>query len=53
MLWKAHLRVSMFVILSCRVVTYLSRVLEPAFTSLEGLNKQAFLTELVQRLMTP
>lgn len=33
-----------------RVVTYLSRVLEPAFTSLEGLNKQAFLTELGNRL---
>ncbi|KAF8413236.1 hypothetical protein HHK36_001212 [Tetracentron sinense] len=30
-----------------RVVAYLSRVLEAAFTALEGLNKQAFLTELV------
>lgn len=30
-----------------RVVAYLSRVLESAFTALEGLNKQAFLTELV------
>ncbi|RVW47047.1 Exocyst complex component SEC10a [Vitis vinifera] len=29
-----------------RVVAYLSRVLEAAFTALEGLNKQAFLTEL-------
>ncbi|XP_074264471.1 exocyst complex component SEC10b-like isoform X2 [Silene latifolia] len=29
-----------------RVVTYLSRVLESAFTALEGLNKQAFLSEL-------
>ncbi|MFQ6654153.1 hypothetical protein Gotur_025240 [Gossypium turneri] len=29
-----------------RVVAYLSRVLETAFTTLEGLNKQAFLTEL-------
>ncbi|XP_052113668.1 exocyst complex component SEC10b [Arachis duranensis] len=29
-----------------RVVAYLSRVLESAFTALEGLNKQAFLTEL-------
>lgn len=32
-----------------RVVAYLSRVLEAAFTALEGLNKQAFLTELVQK----
>ncbi|OIW04553.1 hypothetical protein TanjilG_13935 [Lupinus angustifolius] len=30
-----------------RVVNYLSRVLESAFTALEGLNKQAFLTELL------
>ncbi|KAI5432206.1 Exocyst complex component S10b, variant 2, partial [Lathyrus oleraceus] len=30
-----------------RVVAYLSRVLESAFTALEGLNKQAFLSELV------
>uniref|UniRef100_A0A6N2MD46 Exocyst complex component Sec10 n=1 Tax=Salix viminalis TaxID=40686 RepID=A0A6N2MD46_SALVM len=29
-----------------KVVAYLSRVLEAAFTALEGLNKQAFLTEL-------
>lgn len=29
-----------------RVTTYLSRVLEVAFTALEGLNKQSFLTEL-------
>lgn len=33
-----------------RVVAYLSRVLEVAFTALEGLNKQAFLTELGNRL---
>lgn len=33
-----------------RAVTYLSRVLESAFTALEGLNKQAFLTELGNRL---
>ncbi|XVE84717.1 hypothetical protein DITRI_Ditri17bG0035800 [Diplodiscus trichospermus] len=33
-----------------RVVSYLSRVLEAAFTALEGLNKQAFLTELGKRL---
>ncbi|KAL9247044.1 hypothetical protein vseg_020515 [Gypsophila vaccaria] len=33
-----------------RVVTYLSRVLESAFTALEGLNKQAFLTESGTRL---
>ncbi|KAJ7962462.1 exocyst complex component sec10 [Quillaja saponaria] len=33
-----------------RVVSYLSRVLESAFTALEGLNKQAFLTELGNRL---
>ncbi|XP_043714993.1 exocyst complex component SEC10b-like isoform X2 [Telopea speciosissima] len=33
-----------------RVVAYLSHVLESAFTSLEGLNKQAFLTELGNRL---
>ncbi|KAE9595857.1 putative exocyst complex component Sec10 [Lupinus albus] len=33
-----------------RVVNYLSRVLESAFTALEGLNKQAFLTELGNRL---
>nr|XP_016514884.1 PREDICTED: exocyst complex component SEC10 [Nicotiana tabacum] len=32
------------------VVAYLSRVLESAFTGLEGLNKQAFLTELGNRL---
>ncbi|KAL0412617.1 UNVERIFIED_CONTAM: Exocyst complex component SEC10b [Sesamum radiatum] len=32
------------------VVAYLSRVLESAFTALEGLNKQAFLTELGNRL---
>ncbi|KAK7275490.1 hypothetical protein RIF29_16609 [Crotalaria pallida] len=32
-----------------RVVTYLSRVLESVFTALEGLNKQAFLTELGMR----
>lgn len=32
-----------------RVIAYLSRVLEVAFTALEGLNKQAFLTELVRR----
>ncbi|KAG5021641.1 hypothetical protein JHK85_017983 [Glycine max] len=34
----------------CIVVAYLSRVLESAFTALEGLNKQAFLTELGNRL---
>lgn len=33
-----------------RVIAYLSRVLEVAFTALEGLNKQAFLTELGNRL---
>ncbi|XP_042506058.1 exocyst complex component SEC10b-like isoform X2 [Macadamia integrifolia] len=33
-----------------RVVAYLSRVLESAFTVLEGPNKQAFLTELGNRL---
>ncbi|RZC57203.1 hypothetical protein C5167_004507 [Papaver somniferum] len=33
-----------------RVVAYLSRVLEVSFTALEGLNKQAFLTELGTRL---
>ncbi|XP_071691097.1 exocyst complex component SEC10a-like [Rutidosis leptorrhynchoides] len=33
-----------------RVVSYLSRVLESAFTALEGLNKQSFLTELGNRL---
>ncbi|KAG0498550.1 hypothetical protein HPP92_002845 [Vanilla planifolia] len=33
-----------------RVVAYLSRVLEVAFTALEGLNKQSFLTELGDRL---
>uniref|UniRef100_A0A1J3CAV2 Exocyst complex component SEC10 n=1 Tax=Noccaea caerulescens TaxID=107243 RepID=A0A1J3CAV2_NOCCA len=33
-----------------RVVDYLTRVLESAFTALEGLNKQAFLTELGNRL---
>ncbi|GMY23754.1 exocyst complex component SEC10b [Fagus crenata] len=33
-----------------RVVAYLSRVLESAFTALDGLNKQAFLTELGNRL---
>ncbi|KAJ6686509.1 SEC10 [Salix purpurea] len=33
-----------------RGVAYLSRVLEAAFTALEGLNKQAFLTELGNRL---
>ncbi|KAF9594498.1 hypothetical protein IFM89_031616 [Coptis chinensis] len=33
-----------------RVVAYLSRVLEVAFTALEGLNKQAFLTELGNRM---
>ncbi|OWM88169.1 exocyst complex component SEC10b [Punica granatum] len=33
-----------------RVVAYLSRVLEAAFTALEGQNKQAFLTELGNRL---
>ncbi|KAL9396956.1 hypothetical protein Peur_011209 [Populus x canadensis] len=33
-----------------KVVAYLSRVLEAAFTALEGLNKQAFLTELGNRL---
>ncbi|KAK4351211.1 hypothetical protein RND71_030524 [Anisodus tanguticus] len=33
-----------------KVVAYLSRVLESAFTALEGLNKQAFLTELGNRL---
>ncbi|KAL6641693.1 hypothetical protein ACP70R_019874 [Stipagrostis hirtigluma subsp. patula] len=32
-----------------RIVAYLSRVLEVAFSALEGLNKQSFLTELVQR----
>ncbi|XP_022979187.1 exocyst complex component SEC10b-like [Cucurbita maxima] len=32
-----------------RVVAYLSRVLESAFTALDGLNKQAFLTELGNR----
>ncbi|KAJ0786012.1 putative exocyst complex component Sec10 [Helianthus annuus] len=31
-----------------RVVAYLSRVLESAFTALEGLNKQSFLNELVR-----
>ncbi|GKB85164.1 exocyst complex component SEC10-like protein, partial [Tanacetum coccineum] len=30
-----------------RVVAYLSRVLESAYTALEGLNKQSFLTELM------
>lgn len=29
-------------------MAYLSRVLEAAFTALDGLNKQAFLTELVR-----
>ncbi|KAH6833186.1 exocyst complex component sec10 [Perilla frutescens var. hirtella] len=33
-----------------RVISYLSRVLEAAFNALEGLNKQAFLTELGNRL---
>lgn len=33
-----------------RVVAYLSRVLEVAFTALEGLNKQSFLSELGSRL---
>ncbi|XP_073122302.1 exocyst complex component SEC10b-like isoform X2 [Henckelia pumila] len=33
-----------------RIVAYLSRVLEAAFTALEGHNKQAFLTELGNRL---
>ncbi|CAH9086696.1 unnamed protein product [Cuscuta epithymum] len=33
-----------------RVVAYLSRVLESAFTALDGLNKQAFLSELGNRL---
>ncbi|XP_076909669.1 exocyst complex component SEC10a-like [Bidens hawaiensis] len=33
-----------------RVVAYLSRVLESAFTALEGLNKQSFLGELGNRL---
>ncbi|KAJ3671455.1 hypothetical protein LUZ60_007534 [Juncus effusus] len=33
-----------------RVVAYLSRILEVAFTALEGLNKQSFLTELGNRL---
>ncbi|KAI6707717.1 hypothetical protein NL676_010679 [Syzygium grande] len=33
-----------------RVVAYLSRVLEAAFTALESQNKQAFLTELGNRL---
>ncbi|CAA7394210.1 unnamed protein product [Spirodela intermedia] len=33
-----------------KVVAYLSRVLEVAFTALEGLNKQSFLTELGNRL---
>ncbi|KAM0035531.1 putative exocyst complex component Sec10 [Helianthus debilis subsp. tardiflorus] len=33
-----------------RVVAYLSRVLESAFTALEGLNKQSFLNELGNRL---
>ncbi|XP_070027044.1 exocyst complex component SEC10b-like [Nicotiana sylvestris] len=33
-----------------KVVAYLSRVLESAFTALEGLNKQAFLAELGNRL---
>ncbi|KAJ4951731.1 hypothetical protein NE237_028563 [Protea cynaroides] len=33
-----------------RVVAYFSCVLESAFTALEGLNKQAFLTELGNRL---
>ncbi|PWA65603.1 exocyst complex component Sec10-like protein [Artemisia annua] len=33
-----------------RVVAYLSRVLESAYTAMEGLNKQAFLTELGNRL---
>lgn len=36
------------ILLLARVVAYLSRVLEAAFTALEGLNKQAFLTELVR-----
>ncbi|EXB51622.1 Exocyst complex component 5 [Morus notabilis] len=39
-----------FCLLFARVVAYLSRVLESAFTALEGLNKQAFLTELGNRL---
>ncbi|TVU51539.1 hypothetical protein EJB05_02974, partial [Eragrostis curvula] len=33
-----------------RIVAYLSRVLDVAFSSLEGLNKQSFLTELGNRL---
>lgn len=33
-----------------RVIAYLSRVLEVAFTALEGLNKQSFLSELGNRL---
>ena len=39
--------INFFLVLFFRVVAYLSRVLEAAFTALEGLNKQAFLTELV------
>ncbi|KAK7258382.1 hypothetical protein RIF29_23956 [Crotalaria pallida] len=39
-----------YVVFYVRVVAYLSRVLESAFTALEGLNKQAFLTELGNRL---
>ncbi|GKB03874.1 exocyst complex component SEC10B-like protein [Tanacetum coccineum] len=35
-----------------RVVAYLSRVLEATITALEGLNKQAFLTELVTLAFT-
>ncbi|KAI3711559.1 hypothetical protein L1987_70098 [Smallanthus sonchifolius] len=34
-----------------RVVAYLSRVLESAFTALEGLNKQSFLSELGNRFL--
>ncbi|CAD6267934.1 unnamed protein product [Miscanthus lutarioriparius] len=33
-----------------RIVAYLSRVLEVAFSALEGLNKQSFLTELGNRM---
>ncbi|RRT77077.1 hypothetical protein BHM03_00014520 [Ensete ventricosum] len=33
-----------------RVVAYLSRVLESAFSALEGLNKQSFLTDLGNHL---
>ncbi|KAI3502615.1 hypothetical protein L1887_30805 [Cichorium endivia] len=53
-LWFAHAEtlvlIEIYITIFARVMAYLSCVLESAFTALEGLTKQSFLCELVNRV---